>query len=144
MSLAQQNSRLVQRAVEEVWNGGNYDVLDEFVASDIVIHGTTPEADIHGHAGIRQFYGMLRAAFPDLHFTINDQLADGDRVATCWTASATHRGDFQGIPATGKSVRMSGIDIDLIVGGKVVECWPVVDELGLLQQLGVLEAPSTS
>ena len=138
---SQQNALLVQRAIEEVWNRGDYDVLDELVASDIVIHAAAPEAETHGHAGVRQFYTMLRTAFPDIHFTIDDQVATGDRVVTRWAASATHTGPFQGIPATGRQVRITGIDIDRIAGGKVVECWPAVDELGLLQQLGAFPMP---
>jgi steroid delta-isomerase-like uncharacterized protein len=135
------NTLLVRRAIEEIWNRGNYAVLNEFVADDIVIHASTPAADIHGPEGIRQFYGMLREAFPDLHFTVEDQIAAGDRVVTRWAATGTHEGEFQGCPPTGRKVRISGIDIDRFASGKVVECWPEVNELGLLQQLGVLPAP---
>ena len=138
--MSEANRTMVRRAVEEVWNRANFAVIDEFVASDIVIHMSTPGDDIHGAAGIRQFYSALHAAFPDIHFTIDDQVAEGDRVVTRWTAQATHQGEFQGIPPTGKRVRMTGIDIDRIVDGKTVECWPVADELGLLRQLGALPA----
>lgn len=139
--MSHDNTMLVRRAIEEVWNGGNYDNLSDFVADDIVIHASPPGEEIHGREGIMQFYGALRAAFPDLHFTIEDQIADGDRVVTRWTASGTHNGEFQGIPPTGRTVRITGIDIDRFAGGKVVECWPEANELGLLQQLGVLPAP---
>jgi steroid delta-isomerase-like uncharacterized protein len=138
--MSQHNAKLVRRAIEEVWNGGNYDNLGEYVAEDIVIHASAPGEDIQGHEGIVQFYGALRAAFPDLHFRVEDQIAAGNRVVTRWTASGTHAGEFQGIPPTGKAVRITGIDIDRFVDGKVVECWPEVNELGLLQQLGVLPA----
>ncbi len=87
------------------------------------------------------FYTGLRAAFPDIHFTIEDQIAAADRVVTRWSARATHSGEFQGIPPTGNAVVVTGIDIDRIADGKVVECWPVVDELGLLHQLGVAPSP---
>lgn len=129
----------VRRAVEEIWNRGNYAMLSDFVADDIVIHA--PGEDILGPDGIRQFYGALRRAFPDLHFTIEDLLVDGDRVATRWTATGTHEGEFQGIAPTGQSIRLTGIDIDRLVDGKVVECWPEANELGLLQQLGVIPMP---
>jgi len=138
--VSEQNKLLVRRAVEDIWNGGNFAVVDGLVAGDIVIHGSTPDHDIHGPDGIRQFYGGLREAFPDISFTIEDQVAEGDRVVTRWTARATHKGAFEGIPPTGKQVRLHGIDIDRIVNGKVVECWPVTDELSLLQQLGVVPA----
>lgn len=131
--------QLVRRAVEEIWNRGNYDALAQFVAPQIVIHSSGE--DIHGPDGIRQFYGGLRRAFPDLHFTIEDQLADGDRVATRWTAQGTHLGEFQGLAATGRTVHLTGIDIDRFVDGKVVECWPEANELGLLQQLGAIPEP---
>lgn len=124
------------RRIEEVWNQGNFGILDELVASDFVIHA--PQANIHGPAGAAQFFAMLRTAFPDIHLTINDQIADGDRVVTRWTAVGTRQGEFQAIAPTGKRVRMSGTDIDRFADGKVVECWTNADELGLLQQLGVL------
>ena len=78
----------------------------------------------------------LRAGFPDLTITVEDQVAEGDMVVTRWIARGTHRGAFQGVPATGRDVVMAGTDIDRIVGGKVAECWAQVDELGLMRQLG--------
>jgi steroid delta-isomerase-like uncharacterized protein len=140
--MSERNKAMVRRAIEQVWNRADYDSLDELVASDIVIHSTTPGDDIHGPEGIRQFYGALRAAFPDLHFTVEDQVAAGDRVVTRWTASATHSGAFQGLPPTGRQIRLTGIDIDRFANDKVVECWPVMDELGLLHQLGALPEPA--
>lgn len=139
--MSQQNKMLIRRAVEEVWNRGNYAVLDEIVARDFVIHAATPGDEIHGPEGAERFLVMLRAAFPDIHFTIDDQFADGDRVATRWTARATHTGEFQGIPPTGKQISLTAIDIDRIADGKVVECWTNSDDLGLLQQLGVVPTP---
>ena len=136
--MSQQNIAQVRRAIAEIWNGGNYDALPGLVSDDIVIHGSSPEADIRGPEGIRHFYSSLRDAFPDLHIQIEDQVAAGDRVVTRWSAQGTHAGAFQGIPPTGKQVTLTGIDIDRFAGGKVVECWPVADELGLLQQLGAL------
>jgi steroid delta-isomerase-like uncharacterized protein len=134
--MAHDPKQLVRRAVDEIWNRGNYALLSEFVTDDIVIHASGE--DILGPDGIRQFYGALRQAFPNLHFTIEDQLAEGDHVATRWVATGTHEGEFQGIPPTGQSIRLTGIDIDRLVNGKVVECWPEANELGLLQQLGVV------
>ncbi len=139
--MSEQNKMLVRRAIEEVWNLGNFAVVDELAASDIVVHASTPADEIHGREGVKQFYATLRAAFPDLHFMIEDQIAEGDRVVTRWTARGTHIGVFQGLPPTGKQVRLTGIDIDRIADGKVVECWPNADELGMMRQLGVLPAP---
>jgi steroid delta-isomerase-like uncharacterized protein len=145
MSLAQttqQYCMLVCRAVEEVWNRGNFDILEDLVTTDIVIH-MSPE-NIYGSEGIKQFYSMLRESFPDIHFAIEDQVAEGDRVVTRWTARATHTGAFQGVPPTGRQVSLTGIDIDRFANGKVVECWPVADELGLMQQLGAIPTPEMS
>ena len=136
--MSEHNKLLVRRVVEEVWNRGNYAVVDELAASDIVVHASTPDDDIHGREGVKQFYAALRAAFPDLHFAVQDQIAEGDRVVTRWLARGTHTGTFQGMPPTGKQVQMGGIDIDRFADGKVVECWPNADELGMLQQLGAL------
>jgi steroid delta-isomerase-like uncharacterized protein len=139
--MSEQNKQLVRRAVEEVWNKGNYDLAHEFLTSDFVVHGSTPADDVHGPEGVRQHFSMLRTAFPDLHFTVEDQIADGDRVVTRWTARGTHTGPFNGIPPTGNTGVVTGIDIDRIANGKLVECWMNLDELGLLQQLGVIPTP---
>jgi steroid delta-isomerase-like uncharacterized protein len=137
--VSEQNKQLMRRAVEELWNQRRFDVLHDYVASDFVIH--SPREDIHGREGAKQLFSTLYQAFPDLHFTIEDQIADGDSVVTRWTATGTHNGEFQGIAPTNKPVRMTGTDIDRIANGKVVECWSTTDDLGLLQQLGVVPAP---
>ena len=137
--MSEHNKTLMRRAVEEVWNQGNVDILDELVASDFIIHA--PQAEIHGREGAKQYLAMLRGGFPDIHFTIEDQFADGGRVMTRWTARGTHKGAFQRIPPTDKQVRLAGTDIDRIANGKVVECWTSTDDLGLLQQLGVVAGP---
>jgi steroid delta-isomerase-like uncharacterized protein len=139
--VSEQNKQLIRRAVEEVWNGGNFDVVDELVASDFIVHAALPEDEVHGPEGAKQYFAMLRQAFPDLHFTIEEQIADGDRVVTRWTATGTHTGTFQGIPPTGTRSTTSEIDIDRIANGKVVECWMQMDRLGLLQQLGAIPVP---
>jgi steroid delta-isomerase-like uncharacterized protein len=136
--VSEQNKILVRRAVEEVWNRGNYAVVDEVTAGDIVVHSSMPGDELHGPEGIKQFYATLRAAFPDIHFTIEDQIAERDRVVTRWSARATHTGEYWGMPPTGKQYVVTGIDIDRIADGKVVECWPIADQLSLLQQLGVV------
>lgn len=139
--MSHQNKMLVRRAIDEIWNRAKFDAIEEFVASDFVIHTSTPGEDIHGPEGATQFFGMLHAAFPDIRFTVEDQVADDDRVVTRWVAHGTHTGDFQGVPPTGKTVRLTGIDIDRIANGKVVECWAQSDELGLMKQLGVVPTP---
>jgi steroid delta-isomerase-like uncharacterized protein len=137
--MSEQNRALVRRTVEEVYNQGNLAVVDELVTSDFVIH--SPSGDIHGPAGAKQYVAALRGAFPDLHIAIEDQIAEGDRVVTRWRAHGTHTGAFQGMPPTGKQASVTGIDVDRIAAGKVVECWTNVDELGLLRQLGAIATP---
>lgn len=137
--MSDQNKALMRRGIEEVWSQGKFDILDELVASDFVGH--MAPVDNHGPEGVKQYFSTLRAAFPDLHFTIEDQIAEGDRVATRWTARATHKGEFQGVPPTGRQGVVTGITISRVADGKVVEGWTNLDELGLLQQLGVIPTP---
>lgn len=125
-------------AVEEIWNKSNFDKLKELVSDDFVIHFPRPGEEIQGPDNVKQFYMDFRKAFPDLHFTIIDLIAEGNKVVTYWSATGTHKGDFRGIPATGKSVTIKAMDIDKLADGKFVECWTNVDELGLMHQLGAI------
>ena len=132
----EQNKELLRKAVEEVWNKGNFDNMKEMVSDDFVIH--FPREKLCGVEDIKQFYTALRKAFPDIHFTIIDQVAEEGKVVTHWSATGTHKGEFKGIPATGKKVTFTAMDIDKISDGKFTECWTNMDELGLMQQLGVI------
>lgn len=138
--MSEQNKNLVSRFVEEVWSGGNFAVADELIAGDYDGHQRGVDAD--GPEGVKGYFSMLRTGFPDIEFTIEDQVAEEDRVATRWTACATHTGTFQGIPPTGKQGAVSGITINRVANGKIVEGWTNLDELGLMQQLGVIPAPA--
>lgn len=133
--MSEQNKMLDRRYLEEVWNRGNYDVIDQFVASDFVGH-SPPSDEIPGADGIRQYVSTLRAAFPDVHITVEDQIAEGDRVVTRWTARGTHRGEFQGISPTGKQAQVTGVTISRVANGKFVEGWMNWNVLGLMQQIG--------
>jgi steroid delta-isomerase-like uncharacterized protein len=137
-SIEETNKKLVSYAVEEVWNKGNYSIADEILSDDFVIHASNPDKEVHGTQGVRQFFTSLRTAFPDIQFTIIDQVAEGNKVVTHWIAEGTHQGTFEGIAATGKHFKITAIDIDYIKDGKFTECWTNMDELGLLQQLGFL------
>ena len=139
--MSERNTRVVRRAFEEVYNQGLLDAVDELVSRDFVAHAG-PQV-ILGPEGMKQYVAALREAFPDLHLTIDDQVAEGDRVATRWTATGTHRGPFHGLPPTGKRGVWSGIGIDRVVGGVVIECWIHADELALLRHLGAIPFPST-
>ena len=132
---------LVRRFFEEVWNQGNLDVLDEIIASDYDPHPLPNDSDFgRGPAGQKQFVNQYRLAFPDTHFTVEAQLAEGDVVATRWTADGTHTGDLMGIPASRQQVTVTGMTINRIANGKLSEGWANFDQLGLLQQIGAIPA----
>ncbi len=139
--MSEQNKARIRRVIEQAYSRGDLSVVDEVGAKDMVIHA--PSQEIRGREGAKQYVTMLRAAFPDLHFTIEDQIAEGDVVVTRWTARGTHKGQFQSIPPTGREIRLVGADIDRITDGQVVECGAHVDALGLMQQLGAIEADGT-
>jgi steroid delta-isomerase-like uncharacterized protein len=136
---SEDNKAIVRRIFEEVWNRGNLAVVDELVAPNFVFHD--PSTTLHGPEGIKKYVMMYLKAYPDTHFTIEDQIAEGERVVTRWTVTATHKGELQGIPPTGKQVRVTGIVISHVAKGKVVEDWINWDALGMMQQLGVIPAP---
>jgi steroid delta-isomerase-like uncharacterized protein len=139
MSL-QENKALVLRFVEEVENQHNLAAIDELFSSDFVDHSAM--TDPPGIEGVKKFFSMMFAAFPDMHFTIHQQLAEGAQVATHKTFHGTQRGEFMGIPATGKQVSIEVMDIYTIQEGKMTDHWSVGDWLGMLQQLGVESIPA--
>ena len=135
MSL-QENKALVRRFVEEVQNHHNLAALDELLSPDFIDHsGTTNPPNL---ASTKGFFTMMFAAFPDMRFTIRQQLAEGDKVMTHKTFQGTHQGPFMGIPATGKQVAFDVIDILTVADGKITEHWTVGDMLSLMQQLGAV------
>ena len=137
--MSEENKAIVRRALEEMFGQWNLAVADEIYDKDFVGHAAPEE--IRGPEGIKQFVSMNRSAFPDLQFTIEDQIAEGDKVVTRWTARGTHKGELMGIAPTGKQVAFTGITISRIVDGKAVEGWVNRDALGMLQQLGAVPAP---
>ena len=138
---AEQNKALVRRFVEEIFNRGNMSVADEIGAPDFVEHEELPPGIPSDREGVKQLTTMLRSAFPDFKATIDDIIAEGDKVVIRMTWSGTQKGEFMGIPPTGKSVTFGVIDILRIAGGKMVEHWGQMDEMGMMQQLGVIPAP---
>jgi steroid delta-isomerase-like uncharacterized protein len=137
--MSDQNKTLSRRNLEEVWNQRKLDSIDQLVASNSVLHDpSVPGGKVTGIQGYKQFVEIYLAAFPDIHFTINDQLADGDKVATRWTGTGTHKGALMGIAPTGKRATVTGITIDRYENGKTVESWSNYDTLGMFQQLGVV------
>jgi steroid delta-isomerase-like uncharacterized protein len=121
----------------EGFSQGRAEVIDELVAADIVDHGRF-EGMPEGREGVKALLGAIHAAFSDLEITVNRAVADGDLVVVHATNSATMTGDFAGMPATGKHATWEAIHIDRISDGKVAEHWVVQDQLGMLQQLGLV------
>jgi steroid delta-isomerase-like uncharacterized protein len=137
---AEGSKGIVRRFVEEVQNGGDVAAVDEFAAPGYVNHSAPPGVP-PDREGLKQLTALFRAAFPDGRMTIEEMVAEGERVATRKTFRGTHRGELMGIPPTGKVVEIGLIDIVRLVDGKVVESWSAADDLGLLRQLGVLPPP---
>jgi len=144
VTLTEDNKALVQRYFEEVdaaaQDGRGASVLDEFVAPDFVDHspspGFTPDLE-----GLKQAYDHFLAASPDGYHIVEDMIAEEDKVMTRVSAYGTQTGELFGIPPTGKQMRMTGIAVHRIANGKIVEHWSELDNLGLMQQLGVVPTP---
>ncbi len=135
------NKALVRRAMDELWNQGNVAAVDKYAAADFVEHQAVPGMP-PGREGLKQVVTLFHQAFPDLKFTIDDTIAEGDKVVVRSTVQGTHKGTYLGIPATNKPFTITSIDILRLQGGKVVEHWGNEDDLGMLTQLGVVTPPA--
>jgi steroid delta-isomerase-like uncharacterized protein len=138
--MSTQNKLILRRFFEEVFNQGNLAVADEIVADGYVNHNPAP-GESPGREGLKQFVTGVRTAFRDLHFAIDDQVAEGDKVVTRWRATGIHQGDFAGVPPTGKAVMITALNLHRVSDGQIQEGWLNWDALGLLQQLGVVPTP---
>jgi steroid delta-isomerase-like uncharacterized protein len=134
---SEQNKATVRRAFEEPWKG-NLDVVDELIATDYIGHDPSNPEPLRGPEGVKEFISTYRAAFPDARITVEQQLAEGDLVATRWSGRGTHEGELMGISPTGKQVTVSGLTISRLEGGKIVEEFQNWDTFGMMQQLGVV------
>ncbi len=134
-----ENKRSVRRLFDQVWNRGDWVAADELLAPDLIDHTPFP-GQTPGREGYKRGIAQVRTAASNFRLTVEDMLAEGDRVVTRWFACGTHNGDFFGIPATGQSVQITGITVVRIVGGQIVEQWMNWDTFGLLKQLGVINS----
>jgi len=137
---AEQNKALIVRFVEELFNRGNMGIVGEIFAPDFIEHEQLPPGIPIGREGVKVMTTMLRNAFPDFKATIDDILAEGDKVVVRMTWSGTQKGEFMGVPAAGKRVSFGVIDIIRITNGKLVEHWGQMDSMSLMQQLGAIPA----
>jgi steroid delta-isomerase-like uncharacterized protein len=133
------NAAVVRRFIEEVLNGGDIDGAGRFVWEDVVEQEPFPGQG-PGLPGLQDVLRGMRAAFPDIHWSVEEQLTDGDRVLTRFVWAGTHRGPFLGVPATGRRVSVWGMVIDRLVDGRIKETRILMDALGLMAQLGALPA----
>jgi steroid delta-isomerase-like uncharacterized protein len=135
------DSKSVSRRVfEEIWNSKKLEATHELMTSDYAHHDPQAPVAPKGIEAYKDFVLHFHNAFPDLRFHIEDEFSDGQKVASRWTATATHKGDLSGIAPTGKRISVTGMTIAKVKDGKVIESWSNWDTLGLMQQLGV--APS--
>ena len=140
---AEENKANVRRVYEEAITQNKPEVFDEIMSPDVVDHAPFPD-QAPGLEGFKGVFAMMLSAFPDYQSTVEDQIAEGDKVVTRFSSQGTHQGEFMGIAPTGNRVRVTGIDIDRVVEGKIVEHWSEADLLGMMTQLGVISKPGQS
>jgi steroid delta-isomerase-like uncharacterized protein len=142
--MSEENKEKVRRFMEEAFGQGKTEVVDEVLDPDFVCWDPNSETgEIRGADTIKGEVGYFHSAFPDFRWTVEDQVAEGDKVTTRYTLSGTHQGEFFGVPASGRRVEISGINIDRFEGGKLVEEWASYDLLGGLSQIGAIPEPQT-
>jgi steroid delta-isomerase-like uncharacterized protein len=139
----EENKATFRRYVEEVGNEGNLDLADD-VFDRYLAHQPDGSVLERGPQDVKRFMGEFRSAFPDFHSTVEDQLAEGDKVVTRWRMRGTHEGEFRGIAPTGNELDITGMGIFRFSDGKVVESWDNFDQLGMMRQLGAIPAPEQS
>jgi len=138
--LSEENKEKSRRLLEEAFGQGKLEVIDEVLHSDFVCYDPNSESgEISGADTIKGEIDYFRQAVPDLTYTVDDQVAEGDKVVSRYTATGTHQGEFFGVPGTGKRVEFTGIQIDRFdESGKMIEEWPEYDLLGAMRQIGVV------
>ena len=139
--MSDQDKAAMRRIPLEVFNEGRLEVVDQVVAEDYVENVPLPPGMPAGRAGLKAFVSGIRSAFPDFKYTVIHELGEGDLVVQHVTASGTMRGDFAGMPASGKHAAWNEIHIARVANGVLVEHWAVVDQLSMLQQLGFVPIP---
>ena len=131
------NKAVIQRFIDEVLNQKRLDVADEIVARDFIELDPLP-GQRQGREGLKEVLTMMSVGFPDIHWVVDEMVAEEDKVVTRFTWTGTHKGNFLGVPATGKSVKVKGVVIDQLEGGKMSHSRILMDSLGMMQQLGVV------
>jgi predicted ester cyclase len=136
--VSEENKALVRRQEEELFGRGNLELADEIYAPDYVGHDPSNPEDVRGLQAAKQAAAEYRRAFPDLQVTVEDLMAEGDRVAARLRVRGTHLGELNGIAPTGRRVDFTGIVISRVEGERIAEDWANFDDLGMMRQLGVI------
>jgi steroid delta-isomerase-like uncharacterized protein len=131
-------NKQLSRRFTELFSTDDETQADAVLSPDVVFHGTAGDGEVRGLEAVKAFIAGYRRAFPDAMSTVEDQVAEGDKVVTRWRARGTHAGELGPIAATGRDFQMDGVTIERFEGGKIAEVWVARDELGLLGQLGLL------
>ena len=131
----EKNKAFIQAFNEDFWNKHNIAAFEKYFTADFIVHFADGDLNGEQYKGLCQAYF---AAFPDLHITTDDLVAEGDKVVKVWTANSTNKSDFMGVPATGKRIQIKGIEMFRISDGMITELWVSMDNLGMMQQLGVI------
>ena len=140
--MLEENKVLVRRELEEIFNEGKLDLADELLASDYVVHDSAQPESVRGIEGFKQLRASYHNASSDVRTTVNDMIAQDDKVVTRWTTRGTHdKGEMLGVSPSGKHIEVTGITVNCISEGKIAEDWTVWDSLGLLRQLGAVPVP---
>jgi steroid delta-isomerase-like uncharacterized protein len=142
--MSDQNKAIAARIPLEAFNQGKLEVIDELIADDAIDHLPLPQGMPAGKEGLKLFVTALRSAFPDLKITIDFEVTEGDLVVAYGTTTGTMKGEFAGMPPSGKTATWDAIHITRVKDGKIVEHWAVQDNLGMLQQLGVIPMPEAA
>src|SRR5262249_38387439 len=138
--MSEANKYVVKRVFEELWNEANLSVADQFFAPNYIHHDPATQDFGRGPESERKRLNLYRSAFPDLRLTIENIISEGETVMARWSCHATHRGELNGIPATGKRIDITGVTVCRLTGGKVAEAWVQWDALGMMRQLGAIPA----
>jgi steroid delta-isomerase-like uncharacterized protein len=137
-------NRELSRRFTELFSTGDEALADEILSPDVVFHGTAGTGELRGIEAMKSFIAEYRRAFPDARSTVEDQVAEDDKVVTRWRARGTHQGPLGPLAATGRNFEMDGITVERIAGGKIAEVWVARDDLGVLDQLGLVPDRETA
>lgn len=136
---AEENKAVIRRYIEEIWSDGKLDAVHEILNETFLFHG--PIREVEGLEVFKQFVAGIHSTFPDINFTVDDLIAEKEKVVVRWTMTGTHTKEFMGIAPTGKHFTVPGTSVARFSGGKMAEIWLYWDRLGLLEQVGAVPTP---